>query len=169
MVLSKFEVDWENTEILDKETVSLNGTLLWIFNADRIPPHLGLSSNGAYYSLKVNGKDESVPVDRIVDLIERKGISTLIFELAPIEEEYVGEVFAKYEKARSGEVTCLDPIKDLFKIEGKTVHDIIAILMEDDKVIRVAGVNLSDAYNGIPYYTLEDIYDYLNALESVQG
>ena len=168
MVLSSFEIDWNSIENAKQLKGSLNGTLLWVFNADRIPPHLGLSSEGYYYSLKVNGKDESVPVSRIIDLVEKKGIKTLIFELSDVQSFQIRESFSEYDKAKAGEVTCLDPIKKILNVEALTIHDLLFRLYADGMVSRVIGVNINSAFKGIPFYELEDIFDHLNALESVQ-
>ena len=54
---------------------------LWVWHADKIPPHLGLSTQSRYYSLKSNGKDQNVCFEKVIQLIDRKKIKTLAIEL----------------------------------------------------------------------------------------
>lgn len=168
MVLSHSEISWEKIDIQGLQNLNNNATLLWAFNADRIPPHLGISSEGVYFSLKVNGKDESISVSRILELVEKKGIHTLVFELEYLSVGALTKTFEKYSRAISGQVTCLDPIKEIYGLEAATIHDLLSNMFGRQQVKNVVGINLPDDFKGIPPYNVTDIYNHLIALEGVQ-
>lgn len=45
---------------------------LWVWHADKIPPHIGFSINSHYFSLKANGRDVNVPIDSIIAVIHKE-------------------------------------------------------------------------------------------------
>ena len=65
--------------ICQLDQISLDKTLLWVIHADKTPVHLGISSNGSYFSLKKNGKDEHLSIEILQELLTRKQIPTLVF------------------------------------------------------------------------------------------
>ena len=51
--------DFEFDHII-KDEVDLapeQGLFLWVFHADKIPPHIGISLDGCFFSLKSSGVD----------------------------------------------------------------------------------------------------------------
>ena len=52
----EYEFRFENLSRLESISET-NDVLIWIFHADKIPPHIGISSQGFFFSLKSNGKD----------------------------------------------------------------------------------------------------------------
>ncbi|MFN5846790.1 MAG: hypothetical protein ACK46O_13885, partial [Flavobacteriia bacterium] len=63
---------------IEDENELQKGFFLWILHADKVPPHVGCSIDGNYYSLKVSGKDEGVNVAKVQTVIEKKGILTIV-------------------------------------------------------------------------------------------
>ena len=78
---------------------AMTSNLLWVLHADKIPPHIGVSVNGLFYSLKANGKDEGVAIEGLLDIVNRRKISTLCFELnSTFDESTLSEEFRKFDK-----------------------------------------------------------------------
>lgn len=154
------------------DSLDLNRTLLWILHADKIPPHIGISSSRAYFSLKVKGKDEELPVDKLLLLIENKKITTVTIELAlDIELEVLKAKFNQFTKAEDLNATCLTPIKELLTPKSKVsrLKDLLETLNNTGKIACVYGLNLNSQFKGIPYYTIEEIKKRLELLKNAQG
>jgi hypothetical protein len=166
--------DYQFAEILPfsggKELNS--GLYLWVWYADKIPPHIGCSANGSYFSLKVNGKDESLQVEKVLNIIKKKKILTLIIELdQTIELNRIIHVFSGYKQAQAGISTCLTPVIDLLGFENKGIEQLSSLLkyLETGKILgKVFGLNLTEGYTGIPNYGTDEIQNRLRKLENVQ-
>ena len=72
-----------NSEVQLLKSELTNRLILWVLHADKIPPHIGLSKNDQFYSLKVSGKDEGLPVRNVLQIIEKKNIADNIWN--PVE------------------------------------------------------------------------------------
>lgn len=144
------------------------GVLLWIWYADKIPPHLGISVHGSYYSLKYNGKDQDMCVAQPLKVIRDRKISTLLINLdLPLTMLTVHAVFEMFDKAASNGATCLDPIKKSLSISNaNTVFDLLNKLQSENKIKAVHGINLPDSYLGIPAYGIDEIRSRLIKLEN---
>lgn len=158
--------NWKDEEVLKK------GFYLWVWYADKIPPHIGCSIDGNYYSLKVNGKDEGLQAEKVLNIIRRKNILTLLIELnTETELRKVQEVFSGYDHARSDASTCLTPMIQLLGLEKQAVHQLAALLKyleSNHNLGKVFGLNLTEGYSGIPEYGTDDIQNRLRKLENVQ-
>lgn len=142
--------------------------LLWIWYADKIPPHLGISVDGSYYSLKYNGKDLDMLVAQPLKVIRDRKIATLLLDLdLPLTKLSVHSVFQAFEKASSKGYTCLDPIQKSLSINSaNTVFDLLNELKAEKKIKAVYGMNLPDSYMGIPLYGRDEIRLRLIKLEN---
>jgi hypothetical protein len=146
------------------------GFFLWVWYADKIPPHIGCSLNGAYYSLKVSGKDKALPASKVFKLIHEKRIAFLLVELNDtVTIERLEAVYALHESA-SQDVSCLTPVLDLFdNPEGvEILADLIARLERCDGIKCIFGLNLPANYAGIPSYTMTEVKSRLLKLESAK-
>jgi len=155
--------------ILPMDTLLLNEeTFLWIWYADKIPPHLGISTRGSYFSLKYNGKDAALKTDKPLKVIHDRRIPVLFICLdVSLTLESVLSVFDSFDKASSQGYTCLDPIQKSLHYDGfKTVCDLLDELKKDGKIKSVSGLNLPEDYAGIPAYGMEEIRSRLNKLEN---
>lgn len=145
---------------------SLNSSALWVLHTDKIPPHIGISDTTGFYSLKVKGKDTAVPLDKIMALINKKKIPTLIFELSPGSISELKSVFERFEIADSEGITCLEPIKTATNISDvETVHELIRVLEKRKSILQKFGFHLPDSFDGIKRYTKQDILNRLKYLE----
>lgn len=142
-------------------------TYLWVWHADKIPPHIGISVGGKYFSLKSNGKDVSVDFEQVEGLAIRKGIKTLLFELQPVDLEVIEFAFNKFDKTVPGKTTCLNPIKQALKYPSpRKLTELLAALDEDGKINDVYGINIDESFTGIADYDVDAIHDRLTKLSN---
>ncbi|MDC1282827.1 hypothetical protein N8Z27_01465 [Crocinitomicaceae bacterium] len=143
-------------------------TFIWVWHADKVPPHIGISTSGKYFSLKSNGKDEAVDVFKVTELVERKNIKTLLFELHDhLEIEEIAVVFKRYTTTSTNEVTCLKPLKAILNCpDARMLKDLLAELKAVDRIAKVIGFNIDATFKGIQDYKVEDIHNRLRKLEN---
>ncbi len=170
MESSKCDFQFESI-INSIETLDVNRTLLWILHADKIPPHIGISTQGSYFSLKVNGKDEDLPVEKLLSLCQIKKMSVVIVQLLKnLSLEDLKMKFSDFEKAEDIKTTCLTPIKELFTNETNVLKlkDLLETQNKKGEIEKVFGLNLRSTFKGIPFYTTEQIQKRLEFLKYVE-
>lgn len=143
---------------------------LWVLHADKIPPHVGISTSGKYFSLKHNGKDEHLPIDRVIELVERKGIKTLAIRLLNnYSLSELEEAFSAFDTTFSNEITCLAPIEKLvIRPKFEKLEALLVDLESRGGLGEIIGINVDESYTGIPFYTEADIHKRLQFLENVK-
>jgi hypothetical protein len=155
---------WKN---IDKEDFKL-GIFLWVFHADKIPPHIGISKDGFYFSLKVSSKDENISVEKICKLLKTKKIPTLIIKTSEnsIKNRQLETVFKKYKTANADGLTCLTPITEIYFSETQDLIliELLNLLNEAGVMETIFGINLPTGYKGIPVYSRQDIQNRLYQL-----
>ncbi len=147
------------TQLKDFQELNV-GSYLCIWYADKIPPHIGISINGSYYSLKVNGKDTAIPINEIVKIINKKNICSVFAEiLVNIDSIEVERIFSRHKCAKEGESTCLSPITEMYYLNNQI--DILADLLNyfkgKQQIGQVFGLNLIPDFKGILSYNKKDI------------
>ena len=75
----KYEFRFQNLPRLASIS-EVDDVLIWIFHVDKIPPHIGISSQGVFFSLKSNGKD-SIGTSYVNQISINKGIKLLKIKL----------------------------------------------------------------------------------------
>lgn len=160
---------FESIKQFERSAFDVKLSYLWVLHADKIPPHVGISVEGNYFSLKYNGKDEGVSVESVIELIEKKPIKTLAIQLKKvIVSDELKNAFARFERTSPNEVTCLAPIE---KALGKTKFEKLELLLHDlelhNELEEIIGFNIDESYKGIPFYTEADIHKRLQFLENV--
>lgn len=167
------EVLTSNYYIADIKKVTSNevprsSLLLWVWHADKIPPHIGISHNDSYYSLKANGKDEGLSISLIESIIERKSIRTLCFEISDeLICENINSIFVEYNTTIPDKVTCLAPIKNILKNKSANqLVDLLTELYDSDSINNVFGFNLDEEFKGIKNYSISDIHSRLQKLSN---
>ena len=141
---------------------------LWIFHVDKIPPHVGISQDGIFYSLKSNGKDYSLE-SSVFQIIENKSIKCLIVKLRNKSNKAdIQAVFDQYERAFSAEVSCLTPIKEILGLD-KYIPKLSSLLFELESrnmIVGYCGFNVTKSECGILNYDVSDIDKRLNLLHA---
>ena len=163
-LMSSYKIDNVHT---DTEVVEAN-TNLWIWHANKVPPHIGISVDNRYFSLKANGKDQNVDLASIKSILRKKPIVTLCFELSlTITANQVNEVFDSYSSTIPGKVTCLNPIKVLLDCEiANKLTELLQVMYASGSVTQVIGFNIPKDFVGIKDYSIEDIHKRLTKLSS---
>ena len=150
--------------ICQLDEISLDKSLLWVIHADKTPVHLGISSNGSYFSLKKNGKDEHLSIEILQELLTRKQIPTLVFLLSKtIELSSLSDSFSQYNKTKVGEVSCIQPVLNGIGAPSSIpkVHELIDYLFQSNAIKTIFGMHLTSDYKGIPNYSVDAIDDFL--------
>lgn len=153
---------------VDSSILSSKKFLLWVWYANKIPPHIGCSVEGHYYSLKVSGKDSALPASKVISIIYSKQIPFLLLEInKEINIQELDSAFANFMKASQIDATCLTPIARLFP-ELSNIEQLSHLLdglKSKNYVEMIYGINLPEDYKGIPAYTTAEIQARLSALE----
>lgn len=161
------EYTFQHIHALNDESILGSGLFLCILHADKIPPHIAISMDGKYFSLKAKGKDEAIPVTEVLKIINKRTIKTLFVRLdARVKFEQLEEVFARFEKTIVKETSCLSPIKEVLKVQGdvQKLSDLLSYLDLNHLSMEVFGVCIDESFKGIPYYEVEDIDKRLESL-----
>lgn len=164
-----FKVDsWHSFEHQEYQ----KGVFLWVIHADKIPPHIGISKDGVYFSLKVSGKDESVSINSLVNLISFKQIPTLAIQILDNElnVDDLIEVFSNFSYAESNVSTCLTPISKLYFPNERDfiLSELLQEFQEKSLLGNLYGLNLKTDFKGIPFYGRSEITNRLIDLEDVK-
>lgn len=147
-----------------------SGFFLWVWHADKIPPHIGVSQGGQYYSLKSNGKDSGLPVGKVIDILAKKKIPSLLVH-CDLKVESIQGYFKDYKSADGIDITCLSPVIDLVFNEDRkiTLHVLLDNLFLDNKIKSIYAVHLSEDYKGLEEYDREVINQRIKNLKNAKG
>lgn len=170
MELLKCDFEFNSIEF-NLENLNHEKNLLWILNADKIPPHIGISAKAHFFSLKVHGKDEFMPVLKLLDLLNSKNISSIVIELDTCISEFeLARIYEQFDCAKDLKSSCLVPIRELFFPDEKIerLKDLLDVIKEKKLMNQVFGLNLDSSYKGIPYYTVEQIEFRLKKRKNVE-
>lgn len=142
---------------------------LWIWHADKIPPHIGISANGAYFSLTYKTCEQHLPVDFLSAKANRTAIPIVLVELkSSFSVDELNTVFQAYSEATSNGATCLTPIKNVFQLDEsveKLAH-LLTFFSENDLLGNVFGIHLPKDFKGILAYDVDDIRRRIATLHS---
>ncbi|HZH85872.1 MAG TPA: hypothetical protein VFD77_01055 [Brumimicrobium sp.] len=149
-----------------------DSTFLYIFHADKIPPHIGFVDHNLFYSLKANSIDLALNVDRINQMILRKKIPTLIIELNAfhLESDFILDLFGSYGNKLDSGITCLNPIDILLhgEVKHKKIGELLDTLTKNQRIQKVFSFALPENYNGIKNYSINDIENRIFELQCLK-
>ena len=147
------------------------GIYLWIIHATKIPPHVGISIDGNYFSLKINGLDD-LNVEQVLKIIQKKQIATLLVKLEGNAVDFKRFVTVRnaYHLIIAGETTCLTPINSLLLENTKNVllPELLEILSVEKKIENVFGLNLPENFTGHIAYDEAQVNKRLNELKNAK-
>ena len=150
----------------------LHGVHLWILHAAKIPPHIGISVDEHYFSLKAKGKDESVSIQSMLQVIDKKKISTVLIQLkSNLTFDQVRIEYSKFERAFGLETSCLVPIKNCLNAPKniQKLSELLHFLQDENQLLSVFGLHLINEYKGIKSYTIDEIQQRIEKLNDVEG
>lgn len=154
-------------EAYNVSNLNLDSLVLWVWYADKIPPHVGISFGSKYFSLKATGKDEFIELNGVVNLLRKKTISTLGIELKEISNlQKIGSIYSEYATTIPNEITCLNPIKEVLGIiEVTKLRELLSVLNNKGQINKVIGFNIDESFKGIVNYNKDDIHNRLKKLD----
>ena len=142
--------------------------LIWVFHVDKTPPHIGISSQGVFFSLKSNGQDE-IPTSKVNQIVENKSIKLIKIKLRyRFSPSALKQVFANYTSATSAVCSCLIPIREALQIT-ENVQKLASLLKYLEKHNKIEGwyaENVSFDEAGIRPYEIRDIEKRLDLLNA---
>lgn len=145
-------------------------TFIWVWNADKIPPHLGFSFENNYYSLTFKER-ELKPVSGVLRKATRSKIPLLFVEIpGSWEETEIRNAFQLFERAEAGKSTCLSPIREVLGL-NETIQQLAHLLTELDRQgipFRVFALHLDQSYVLLPDYTVDDIVSRIQGLNHAE-
>ncbi len=155
-----------NIVAYNQNDFSLNTRYLWVWNPMDIPPHMGLSVDGHYFSLKANGVDLNSDLSDIIEIVSRKKLPVLAIELnSNFTLEKCKTVFLNFERTIAHEVTCLNPIKTALNIQSpRKLSELLDELDFKGILGNKTAWNIAQTSIELPEYSTEDIHAYLVAL-----
>lgn len=153
-----------------------------LLHATRIPPHIGMLTNGFYHSLSVKGQDLDVPIDLLWKGIVQRKIPSLFIQihcLSGSSPEFLSEAFKKHVKCFNrvdqGVATCLSPLKlffaEQFGLSMENVnylYELLPLLERKELIGPASGYGLevqTESSFTLPYYTMDEI---LKGIEAVR-
>ena len=77
------------------EDINFNHSILWVINNDKKPPHIGLSFNNKYFSLKANGLDLGLQTNSVLNFLNTKNTPFILIQL--IENSDKRDLFSVFE------------------------------------------------------------------------
>lgn len=148
-----------------------SGVFLWITHADKIPPHIGISLDGNYFSLKVSGKDDTDTgvIYRTIWLRNIPAVFVRLDERAFSSERFL-TVKNEYVSVNKEVTTCLVPILDMYGIKKKEclLADLLKYLEKKQQILAYFTLNLPADFEGIKTYSLEDVTAHLNKIKHAE-
>jgi hypothetical protein len=149
------------------------GVFLWIWNANSIPAHVGISVDGSYFSLKANKKEEHVNVKYCLDVVLSKSLQMVFVKLSDavgISIDMVQNEFDNYKFIASDGVTCLTPICRITNVPNhvKMLSELLFYLAKTSIVEAYFGANLTSDYSALPVYEMSDIQNHILNLKNVR-
>jgi len=149
----------------------VSGTYLWIWNADKIPPHIGISRGQNYFSLTYRQAEIQKSVLAMVRKARRAQIPLVLVDLSdrPFTVDFT-TIFQQFERAGMNGATCLTPVKQVIGVPD-SVKQLSELLMEIEKagsMKQVFAVHLTGDYTGIPEYTVSEIMQRIEQLHEAK-
>lgn len=143
------------------------GTWLWIWNADKIPPHIAISNEKQYFSLTFKECEIAKSVSGMIRKAKRARIPLVLVDLSAVAiQADFRSSFQQYERAVANQSTCLSPIKDVLGVSPtiSQLSELLTELEQTDKLKEVFALHLADNYYGIPAYSVSDIMQRIEQL-----
>jgi len=145
----------------------VSGTYLWIWNADKVPPHIGISRGQNYFSLTYKQAEIQKNVAAMVRKAKRSGIPLVLVDLSGLVFQHdFTTIFQQYERAGMNGATCLSPVKQVLgiSVNVKQLSELLTEIETAGKMKQVFAIHLTSAYKGIPDYTVSEIMQRIEQL-----
>jgi hypothetical protein len=153
------------------------GTFIFIYRAMRIPPHIGIVTNGLLYDITSVGPNIELPISDFYKTALKRKTEVLFVELKDSElstNEIILEKVKKHWKVTEN-TSCLAPVKDFLQ-EWKNINlkqttflfDLLPLLNQENMITGVYELNLQSKIENnifkLAKYSQEDIQNCIAAL-----
>ena len=154
------------------------GVFIFIFRASKIPPHIGVITNGMLYDITSVGPNRDLPVADFYNTILKRKTEVLFVELPKPSDvdtkSIINQKVTDYWKV-TNDTSCLNPVKDFINevynidvSEDNFVFELLPSLLGMNLVKGVSQLNLTNKIvNGVfelTKYTEQDIENCIAAL-----
>ena len=154
------------------------GVFIFIFRATKIPPHIGVITNGKLYDITSVGPNIDLPVIDFYNTVLKRKTEVIFVELKQTNGVDLNEIITKkvneYWKV-TPTTSCLNPIKDFINdiyntdvSEARFIFELLPILFEQYLIKGVSQLNLSSKVINNTFeltkYTEKDIEKCIEAL-----
>lgn len=149
----------------------LHGEFLLLIEPHRVPPHLGILKDGAYYSLSAKGVELAKDGSKVLEAMKKKRKKVLLLRVSiPEGNPPVESSFRSYQGKEPPNSSCLAPIRDRCVEEGSadekvgTVHDLIRNLWDRGRMVPphfLIGEGAGSGSFRIPPYEGSDVEEHL--------
>jgi hypothetical protein len=143
---------------------------LWIWNADKIPPHLGMSVGKEYFSLTYREVEHKL-TSSMITKAKRSQIPLLLMRLpAAIDPLKVQQVFLSFDKAVVGGPTCLHPIRELLGAPEwvQQLAHLLGFIAKEQGTLEVFAVHLGEEFAELPKYSVDQIMKRIDELHAAK-
>jgi hypothetical protein len=158
----------QHIQIFEKSFVE-QGTFIWAFHVDKVPPHVGISIDGCYFSMKASEYDFNLDVEAVYQVVQRKKISTFLIAIKDVYNlEGLKSIFREYgTKIKEGE-SCMTPVlRFLGENEELLLDELLIHLFQTKRIDSVLGIHLPEQFNQLPYYTSNDVQIHIQQIKNV--
>lgn len=163
-----FDFVFENITDVDTRNEFNSGIFIWVFHADKIPPHIGISVDDKFFSLKSSGVDIGLNTNKVLSVISKKEIPSFIVEVADqLSVDTFYSEFEKFNNANAEGDTCLTPVRNLLRVpQAQKLSELLQELHLGQRIGDVFRLNSDRSMIGIRSYSPEDIKNRLLSLEN---
>jgi hypothetical protein len=143
------------------------GFFLWIMNWENIPPHLGCSWNGNYYSLSVKGVQNNTALKIQFRLLKQRKIPSFFVKISDFKEN-PESIFNTDSWELNHTTTCLTPLLKVIDNPNSNIERVADLLKEIQLENRILSIHLVDSpkdWCGIRDYSKETVVEYIKNLK----
>lgn len=156
------------------------GLYIFIFRATRIPPHLGIITNGKLFDISLQGPNVEVPVEDFIATVNKRQSEVVFIELKqPAFNSFLDDeikyLVNKYWRVTK-DVSCLFPIREFLSAiyfnpvfeKANFIFELLPLLEESNLIKSKVQLNLDkrlkNSYLELLKYTKKDIENCIAAL-----
>ena len=154
------------------------GLFIFMFRASRIPPHIGIITNGMLYDITSIGPNIDLPVSNFFQTVLKRKTEVVFIEIEqPVDvdlSQVITEKVREYWKVTMN-TSCLNPIKDfineIYSIDvsaSKFIFELLPVLFDKNLIKGASQLNLSSKIVNncleLQKYTEKDIENCIEAL-----
>jgi hypothetical protein len=126
-------------------TIDFKESCLWVINSNKTPPHIGVSSENLFFSLKANGKDFELSAQQVFQKLIEKNVELIMFQLKEkITSSVLSSIYSNYSCAIPSKISCLTPILEVLAINERILLPQLLSYLEDQNLISSIFVFNSD-------------------------